>query len=120
MSNNHDADARDTVPVESAPFTPHASTADAPHSEAIQAPAYRASFTDDGSIPGDQVAREKVTGDKVTEDKRVSRGWLIAAVAAGGALLLALAFGGGVATGLGIDAISRGGFVAEQGPGPMG
>jgi hypothetical protein len=51
-------------------------------------------------------------------DNRVSRGWLIAAVAAGGALLLTLAFGGGIATGLGISAITGGGLVAERNSGP--
>jgi len=56
----------------------------------------------------------------VASDRRVSRGWLIAAVAAGGALLLALAFGGGVATGLGVGAITRGGFAADQGSLPTG
>lgn len=43
-----------------------------------------------------------------------SRGWLIGGIAAGGALLLALAFGGGVATGFALDS-GRGGPAAEFG-----
>lgn len=43
-----------------------------------------------------------------------SRGWLIGGITAGGALLLALAFGGGVATGFALDS-GRGGPAAELG-----
>ncbi|HEX5856772.1 MAG TPA: hypothetical protein VFY91_01555 [Microbacterium sp.] len=96
MSNNNDADARDTAPVE-----PPARPAD--------------------SDPGETPRAAAVASDAPVErDRRVSRGWLIAAVAAGGALLLALAFGGGIATGLGIAAVSRGDLVAEQRPGQAG
>jgi hypothetical protein len=102
MSNNQDADGRDAAPVDQNLTVPYSPSDAAPPSGPAPAPA-----------PPER---------PVVADKRVSRGWLIAAVAAGGALLLALVFAGGVATGLGLGAVTRGGFVAQQGPmeGPGG
>ncbi|MGC5172668.1 hypothetical protein ACLQ2Q_18680 [Microbacterium sp. DT81.1] len=104
MSNTHDAASRDTEAPDAeardtAPLDPVTPTAGAP---AVGTP------TDQGAPPQAPPRTEK----------KVSRGWLIGAVAAGGALLLALVFGGGVATGLGVGALTRGGFAADEGGGP--
>lgn len=104
MSNTHDAasrnaEARDFAPIE--PVAPTPGTA---------APGTPAVGTQTVQVAGPQTHPSR--------EKKVSRGWLIGAVAAGAALLLALAFGGGVATGVGVGALTRGGFVADEGAGP--
>src|SRR4051794_26815706 len=112
MSNNNDADARDAAPVEDSP-----STAD---TLPIQPRPPRVDGAPVGAPPVSAAPRPVSAEPAAEDDKRVSRGWLIGAIAAGGVLLLVLAFGGGVATGLGIGAITRGGFSAQQGPGQNG
>ena len=111
MSNDHEADARNAALAE-----PPAHADGTARTQALPSETH-APQTETHAVPSETHAVPAPTHP--ADGKKVSRGWLIAAVAAGGALLLALSFGGGIATGLGIGALTRGGLVAEQGPGQI-
>ena len=51
-------------------------------------------------LPPLEASSAEAPPEGAPRDRRVSRGWLIAAAAAGGLIVLGLTFGGGIATGL--------------------